>query len=330
MFLSIICPIYNEEKYIETTLDSFLKQQCTFDFEILLCDGMSMDGTRKIIEQYQKKHDNIRILNNFLRKTPYAFNLGLKEAKGEYVAILGAHSEYDKNYLQACYDDLIATNSIGCSGRVITQSAYHGLNAKLGEWVMLSSFGVSGNSFRKMKEGYVHSVNFPVFKKQALIDIGGYDETLERNQDNDMNQRLLDAGYKLYCTWKTKCYYRPPSSVVKLLRYGYRGGFWNAKSFIVHRRSMRWHHFIPFLFTLSLIAAPLLGIIEYAIFHTHYFFQLLFFIIALHLITGIVVSIISLTEDIKGQKILLPLIFLAFHFSYGWGTLNGFLKVKKK
>ena len=74
---------------------------------------------------------------------------------------------------------------------------------------MLSSFGVSGNSFRVMREGYVHSVNFPVFKKQALLDIGGYNEMLERNQDNDMNQRLIDAGHQLYCTWKTKCFYRP-------------------------------------------------------------------------------------------------------------------------
>ena len=210
MILSIISPVFNEEKYIQQTIESFLQQEHhSFDIEILLCDGMSTDKTRNIIREYTEKFPNVRLIDNPKRKTPFAFNIGLKEAKGEYVAILGAHSAYDKNYLQACYDDLIATNSVGCSGRVITQSAYSTTQAKLCEWAMLSSFGVSGNSFRVMREGYVHSVNFPVFKKQALLDIGGYNEMLERNQDNDMNQRLIDAGHQLYCTWKTKCFYRP-------------------------------------------------------------------------------------------------------------------------
>ena len=91
------------------------------------------------------------------------------------------------------------------------------------------------------------------------MTLGGYDTKLERNQDNDMNQRLLNAGHKLYCTWKTKCFYRPPANLKSLFKYAYKGGFWNAKSFMVHARSMRLHHLIPFLFTTGIILLAIAG-----------------------------------------------------------------------
>ncbi len=330
MILSIICPTYNEEPYIEATLDSFLRQEYySFELEILICDGMSTDNTRRLVKEYSAKHPSIRLVDNVKRKTPFAFNVGLKAARGEYVAILGAHSAYDPNYLQACYDELIASGSIACTGRVVTQAAFPTPEAKLCEWVMLSTFGVSGNSFRVMKEGYVHSVNFPVVKKQALTDLGGYDETLERNQDNDMNQRLLDQGHKLYCTWKTKAFYRPPSNLKKLFHYAFRGGFWNAKSYYMHPKSMRLHHFIPFFFVLAVLGTFTLGLLEAAIFHTPYFLLLCGFGITLHIMAGILASVRSLKYEDDNIKIILPFIFFGFHFCYGWGTLRGLIAGKK-
>jgi glycosyltransferase involved in cell wall biosynthesis len=330
MTLSIICPTYNEEKYISQTIESFINQKTnSFQLEVLICDGMSTDRTRSIVSDYSAKFPNIRLVNNPDRKTPFAFNAGLKEATGEYVAILGAHTKYEEDYLQICYDELVKSASVGCTGRVITKAAFATYEAKVAEWVMLSSFGVSTSSFRAMREGYVYSVNFPVFKKQALLDVGGYDTKLERNQDNDMNQRLLDAGHKLYCTWKTKCYYRPPADLSRLFKYAYRSGFWNAKSFMVHSKSMRIHHLIPFLFTFGILILILAGFFEVVFFKSFLLYKLLVFIISVHLLTAIAFTIRSLKYDYDGRKIVLPFIFFAFHFSYGWGTLKGFLKGKR-
>ncbi|MDB5248687.1 MAG: succinoglycan biosynthesis protein exoA [Segetibacter sp.] len=330
MTLSIICPTYNEERYIAQTLESFISQKHTlFDLEVLICDGRSTDRTRDIVTQYSNTFPNIRLIDNPDRKTPFAFNAGLRAATGEYIAILGAHTKYDANYLQVCYDELVASKSVGCTGRVITKAAYNNFEAKLAEWVMLSSFGVSTSSFRAMREGYVHSVNFPVFRKQALLDLGGYDTKLERNQDNDMNQRLLDAGHKLYCTWKTKCYYRPPADLKNLFKYGYRSGFWNAKSVMLYSRSMRPHHLIPFFFASGIILSSIGGLVEKIFFKTNYLWSLLGIVVSLHLVAGILYAVRSLKYENDGRKIVLPFIFFAFHFSYGWGTLRGFLKGKK-
>jgi glycosyltransferase involved in cell wall biosynthesis len=330
MTLSIICPTYNEEKYISQTLESFMNQKFhSFDLEILICDGMSTDKTRDIVRSFSTKHSNIRLVDNPNRKTPFAFNAGLREASGEYVAILGAHTKYADDYLQVCYEELVKSESVGCTGRVITKAAFDNYEAKVCEWVMLSTFGVSSSSFRSMKEGYTHSVNFPVFRKQALQNLGGYNTAMERNQDNDMNQRLLDAGHKLYCTWKTKCLYRPPANLKSLFKYAYRNGFWNAKSILVHAKSMRLHHLIPFFFTIAIIGLGVFGTLEVIVNKSSYLLLLLGLIISLHLLVGLAFSIRSLKYENDGRKIVLPFIFFGFHFSYGWGTLKGFLKGKK-
>jgi succinoglycan biosynthesis protein ExoA len=329
--VTIICPTFNEEKYIEQTLESFLAQTYKqANLEILIVDGGSSDDTRKIVNKYRNKYKHIRLLDNPHKITPHAFNIGIQEAKGDYIAILGAHTQYAPNYIEVCLEQLIATNSAGCTGRIIAISAYLNFSAQMCEWVTTSSFGVSGKSFRVMEEGYVHSVNFPVFKKSILQDLGGYNTTLMRNQDNDMNQRIIDAGHKLYCTWKTECFYRPPSSLSKLFSYAYRNGYWNAITWLVNPRSMKLHHFVPFFFCMSILMSLLLGIGECVWFKTCYLFSIAFFIIVLHLVTGIIASIISNYRHFDIRKILLPFVFFIFHFSYGWGSLKGFIQRNEK
>lgn len=330
MILTIICPSYNEEKYIAQAIESFLKQQYhSFELEILIVDGRSTDNTKQIIEKFSKKNLSIKMIDNPMRKTPYAFNEGLKAAKGEYIAILGAHSVYAVDYLQTCFDELIRTNSAGCSGRVITEAASLSTQAKLCEWLMNNSFGVSSLSFRKMKEGYTHSVNFPVYKKKILSEMGGYNTDLERNQDNDLNQRILDAGNKLYCTWKTECIYRPPPNLKKLFNYAYRNGYWNLFSFKVHTRSMRVHHFVPFFFTSGIIILLFSGIIEYLWMGKLFLIELCAKILITYFVLAIIASIGSMLQKKDLRKLLLPFIFFGFHFSYGWGTIMGFLKTHK-
>ena len=141
-----------------------------------------------------------------------------------------------------------------------------------------------------------------------------------------MNQRILNAGYTLYNTRKTYCYYRPPANLNALMKYATKNGFWNAKSLRIHARSMRFYHFIPFFFTTGLLALLLVGLFEFLINHTTYSWNMLGLVIAIHLLFGLFFTIQSLKIENDGRKIVLPFVFFAFHFSYGWGTIKGFLK----
>lgn len=91
--VSILCLTYNQSKYVRQALDSFLMQKTNFEFEILINDDASTDGTKEIIEEYQKKHPKI-IKPVFHEKNLYSQGVRnmvarylLPKAEGRYLAL---------------------------------------------------------------------------------------------------------------------------------------------------------------------------------------------------------------------------------------------------
>jgi len=79
--LSVICPIYNEEKYIRQCIDSILSQDYPYnDLEVLFVDGMSTDCTRAIVTEYTKQYSHIQLIDNPHKIVPCAMNIGIQKA----------------------------------------------------------------------------------------------------------------------------------------------------------------------------------------------------------------------------------------------------------
>lgn len=327
--ISIVCTTYNEEELISKTLDSFLSQELSgMKLEIIVVDGMSDDNTREIVNSYTKKFNNIRLVDNTERKNPFGRNAGVREAKGEYIALLGAHTVYDSDYIKVCIEEMERTGSAGVSGKVVTTIENDTAEAQQCELILSSKFGVSSESFRTVREGYTTMINFPVFKKEVFESVGLYDTTLHRNQDNDFNTRVASKGYKLYNTWRTECRYFPSATLMEMFSYAYKNGFWNAKSIMDKPDTMKAHHYMPFIFVWCLIVLAGLSIILGILLKSFFPFLVLLFAIALHLTIGFAFALgIKKYRSIK-NILSLPFLFFAFHFSYGWGTLKGFFKNK--
>ena len=145
-------------------------------------DGKSVDGTREILEKIAARDSRVKLLVNEKTRIPFAFNLGLQEAKGKCVCIFGAHTFYRKDYISVCLKELIAHHAVGCGGRVVTLHSDQTTQARLVAWAMGHPFGSSRKSFRAQAEGYVDTVNYPIIFKEALLEVGGYDEQLARNK----------------------------------------------------------------------------------------------------------------------------------------------------
>ena len=99
--VSVIIPCRNEEKYIGMVLQSIYDQSFPIsDLEVLIADGMSEDKTREKIEEFSNTHPElkIRILDNIAQIIPAAINLCLREAKGEYIVRMDAHSIPNRDY----------------------------------------------------------------------------------------------------------------------------------------------------------------------------------------------------------------------------------------
>ncbi len=335
--VSVILATYNEARIIESCLVSILSQKTTspetgdFEIEVLAVDGMSEDGTRKILDRYAVGDPRLRVVPNERRRAPFAFNLGLQNARGEYVCIFGAHSVYRDDYIAVCLGDLMKHSAAGCGGRVVTVPAGKALGARLAAWAMSHPFGSSSKSFRTQSEGAVDTVNYPVFRRDLVLAAGGYDEELTRNQDNDLNQKLRAGGHILWCTWKTRCLYFPKATVKGLLRYAFTNGYWNVISLKKNPASMAARHFVPLVFVLCLLLSGLIAA-SYPLLPAPFAFTALSplaLLLGVHLSLGAGAALQVAVRERSLGALCLPVIFLGFHCAYGYGTLSGFMSRSK-
>ena len=91
IIVSVICTVYNHEKYLEKCLDGILKQKTTFNYEVLVHDDASTDGSAAILKKYVAKFPDI-IVPIFQKKNVYSQGINpthimLKMARGKYIAI---------------------------------------------------------------------------------------------------------------------------------------------------------------------------------------------------------------------------------------------------
>src|SRR5215472_8860141 len=102
-FATVIVPCRNEERNIARCLDSILANDYPKDrLEILVLDGMSEDKTREIVGGYEKRFSCVRLLDNPQKHIPMAMNIGIREARGERILKMDAHSTYPSDYVSLC------------------------------------------------------------------------------------------------------------------------------------------------------------------------------------------------------------------------------------
>ena len=327
--VSAIVAVRNEERHIESVVHSLLQQDVpAFDLELIIVDGDSCDATRDIVSHVASADSRVKLIINKHRKTPYAFNLGLDNARGEYVCILGAHTIYAKNYIAACLDELKRSGAAGCSGREQVCAGGEGLQARLVAWALAHPFGTSTGSMRTRGAGFADSVPYPVFLKSALIEAGGYDTQLHRNQDNDICQKIRSRGHTLYITDKTWCEYFVSPDLLSLSRYAFRTGFWNFISLKVNPASMAPRHFVPAVFA----AAALVSLLTFGLSFSATGNARLLLRGSLPLL-GVAYGIASLAaachtalRQRSMHALLLPFSFFILHLSYGIGTLTAMVR----
>lgn len=100
--ITVIVPVYNAEKYVRETLDS-LKSQTMKDFEVLMIDDGSPDGSPAILDEYALGDGRFRAIHKENGGVSSARNLGLREAKGEWVMFVDSDDQLPSNALEALY-----------------------------------------------------------------------------------------------------------------------------------------------------------------------------------------------------------------------------------
>lgn len=323
--LSVLCPIYNEEKYIAQFLDSLLLQDYPKeDLEILLIDGMSKDSTREIVAEYAAKYPFIRIIDNPDKIVPCAMNKGIDVANGDVIMRLDAHASYPPDYFSVLVSGLkrLHADNVGtvCKTDVLNKTPK---TLAIRE-VLSNKFGVGNSTFRTgiNHEQEVETVPFGCWPRDVFNKYGKYDERLVRNQDIELNKRIHRGGGKIYILPNTFCTYLARETWSALAKNNYENGKWNILTVYYTKlfSSLSLRHFIPLLFVLSLIVPLLLALIWRP-------FALLSFasLLAYSCILATVSLKLAITKDLSFFNLLIS--FLVLHISYGFGSLVGFLSL---
>lgn len=323
--LSVVVPIYNEEKYIEQCMSSILQQDYPKeDLEIIFVDGMSRDKTREIVKKYMERFPYIKLLDNPQKIVPVAMNIGIKKSKGDIIMRLDAHSSYPTNYFSILSQKLIelAADNVGVACR--TDVLNKNKKTLAIREVLGNKLGVGNSIFRlgvkKVME--VDTVPFGCWRRDVFDRYGLYNEHLIRNQDIELNKRIVKGGGRIFIIPDTYCVYYARETFKALAKNNYENGKWNILTvyFTKQLSSLSLRHFVPLLFLLSLLL-PVIA--------SFFWFPLIYLALASFIAYMVLLSIISLKILFvkKLNYFYLIFCFIVLHVSYGCGSLNGILKI---
>lgn len=314
-FVSVIMPVRNEGDFIERSLGSVLNQDYPEDrMEILVVDGNSKDDTRERITS-----SRVKVLKNPAGIVPSSLNIGLRNAVGDVIIRVDGHCVLPFDYISNCVQ-VLRESGADCAGGL--QKA-HGAGevGKVIATAMSSRFGVGTAYFHYgTKPSWVDTVYLGSYRKDAFQKTGGFDEELVRNQDDEFNFRLTQAGGKIRFDPKIFANYYPRDSISRLWKQYFEYGFY--KVLVIRKRkgvsSIR--QLAPSAFVLAILLSFVLALVSGRLW-------IMATVLGPYLIANLGVSVFLGYQRVR-TLLLLPVVFGCMHIAYGVGFLAGLWRFK--
>ena len=315
--VSIVVPCRNEANHIEACVRAILAQEPPpGDFEVTVADGMSDDGTRDILQQLAVQDSRLRIIDNPGRIVSTGLNAAIREARGLFIVRLDAHTEYASDYVRNCLEVLQTTGADNVGGPWLGRGTGIIGRAIAAAFQSPFSFGET-RGHNPTYEGVVDTVYLGCWPRHVFDRIGGFDEELVRNQDDEFNLRLTRAGGKIWQSPRIRSWYRPRGSIRTLFQQYMQYGYWKVRVIQKHKIPASVRHLVPGLFVLSLVvlavAAPWSSLAVWCWLG----------LVGMYFVCNLVASIVTATRADWRLFPILPLVFACYHFAYGFGFLRG-------
>lgn len=322
--VTIIIPCFNEEGFISGILEDILQQDYTNELlEVLVIDGMSNDGTQEIVKDYHERYPFMRLVLNAKQFVPYALNLGIQQARGEVIAIMGSHARYPQRYISTLVHAMYELDADNVGGVCVATSTGATARSKAIASALSSPFGVGNAMFRigAGKRMKTDTVTFGCYRRTIFDKIGLFDEELLRNQDDEFNGRLLKNGGVIWLIPEIKIVYFPRATIKGTRKMFYQYGLFKPLVTAKLGKPATFRQLVPPLFLLFLVfflPASFLHPLLRNVFLAG---------ISLYLLGNFSETLrICLRQHSFLQALYLPWLFFLIHVSYGYGYLAGIVK----
>jgi len=309
--IAVVIPCRNEVLYIRECIEAIFNSKLEPEIEInvAVVDGMSDDGTREVINELKLQFPKLFIVDNVEKITPFAFNLGINSDQTvDYVQIVGARQILSANYIQDAVNVLKNDTSIWCVGGKV-ENVYVNEIGKIISLAMSTSFGMGLGNFRTLeKSGFTDTVGTPMYPFWVFEKIGLFDEELIRNQDDDFNFRIIQAGGKIFYNNDISLKYYVRGNYTGLWRQFFQYGYWKVYVNKKHKTVTTIRQLVPPLFIMFLILLVVLLFINLNLF-------------LLGLIPLLIYILMGLSFAMKAAQKSNDI----FYIIYGLGYLKGIL-----
>lgn len=322
--ITVIIPVFNEEKKIDAAIQSIVNQDFTGSIEMVIVDGDSTDNTVELIRQISLKlptNRTIKLLTNPQRFIPVSLNIACQNASHDIIVRLDGHTQAPSNYVTESLKALKEIDYQGATGGRCDIQASD--STRMSEAISIGvshPLGVGNALYRTLKGDLdtlidVDTVPFGAFTKELWKSLGGYDEALLYDEDYDFNYRIRAKGYRMVMNSKIVLKYFARQDLTALWTQYYRYGYWANKFCLKHRIIPTFRRVIPAAFVLMILLLALVNVKLLAVFLTIYF--------------GTILVISGYEGLVKNKSFPLAVclfpVFPTLHFSYGLGSITSLL-----
>jgi succinoglycan biosynthesis protein ExoA len=319
--VSVVMPVLNEERHLEAAIRRVLDQEYPGELEVIIAVGPSSDRTPEIAAALSAADSRIRVVDNPAARTPAALNLGIAAAQYEIIVRVDGHGELTDGYIKRAVELLNETGAANVGGVMDAQGTTPFEEAVAVAYT--TRLGLGGGAFHLADSpaAEAETVFLGVFRKDALIAVGGFDESMHRAQDWELNYRLRTRGHKIWFSPELRVTYRPRSTLRALVKQMYETGTWRREVIRRYPETASVRYLAPPLTLLGVLGGSVAGL--FGVILDSRLLRLCFLAPAGYLVLIIGGSLVAARPMSASARLRLPLVLAATHLAWGAGFLRG-------
>jgi succinoglycan biosynthesis protein ExoA len=319
--VSVVMPVLNEERHLGAAVRRVLDQDYPGELELILAIGPSHDRTHEIANALGAGDPRIRVVDNPGARTPRALNLGIAASEHEIIVRVDGHGELTDGYIRRAVELLYETGAANVGGVMDAQGTTPFEEAVAVAYTTRLGLGGSAFHLAESPPAEAETVFLGVFRKDALVAAGGFDESMYRAQDWELNYRLRTSGHKIWFSPELRVTYRPRSTLRALMKQMYETGTWRREVVRRYPETASPRYLAPPLTLIGLVAGSVGGLLGVML--DSRLLRLGFLAPAGYLGLIMVGSLITARRMSAPARLRLPLVLAATHLAWGAGFLIG-------